>query len=186
LVALDPDSGTLSFALAPGPGPAEALVPDGVRDSAGVGDVAEVAPAAWAIARDLGQRIAANGGAGLFLDYGHGQSATGDTLQAVKGHQPVDPLSDPGEADLTAHVDFAQLSRAFADGGCRTAPLATQGGFLTALGIAQRADSLAKRGQAAAIMAARDRLIAPEQMGTLFKVLGVAAPQMPPLPGLEG
>ena len=68
----------------------------------------------------------------------------------------------------------------------RTAPLAGQGPFLQALGIAQRAAALSRKGDPAAIRAQAERLVAPDQMGTLFKVLGVAAPTAPPLPGLEG
>ncbi len=191
LVAVEPETDRLAFALAPGPGPAEALLPPAVRENAGTGSVAEVAPAAWAIARDLGERLAARGGAALFIDYGHEASAAGDTLQAVRAHEYCDPLAHIGEADVTAHVDFEQLARAFAEAGCRTAPLSTQGAFLTVLGIHQRAHRLAMTGDTDVIEAARDRLIgdslnANGGMGTLFKVLGVAAPGTPPLPGLEG
>ncbi|MBP5858522.1 SAM-dependent methyltransferase [Marivibrio halodurans] len=185
LVACDPEGGGLVFALAPGPGLAEALLPPAVREGAPVGAVAEVAPAAWAVARDLGERIADRGGAALFLDYGHGRSAAGDTLQAVRDHDYCGLLAHVGQADLTAHVDFEQLARAFGEAGCRAAPLATQGEFLRALGIEQRAAILARSGDPAAVAAARDRLIGAEGMGTLFKVLGVAAPGLPALPGLE-
>lgn len=186
LVALDPKSDALALTLAPGPGPVEALIPEAATASAVDGAVVEIAPAAWGVAGALGARLARDGGAALIIDYGHGRSAPGDTLQAVKAHEYCGVLEHVGEADLTAHVDFDALARAFREAGCRTAPLAGQGAFLQALGIAQRAAALAQKGGAAAIRAQAQRLVAPDQMGTLFKILGVASPTAPPLPGLEG
>ncbi len=74
------------------------------------GAIVELAPARTALMEAIAARIAANGGAGLFIDYGHLQSGVGDTLQAVKAHRYEDVLASPGEADLTAHVDFAALA----------------------------------------------------------------------------
>jgi NADH dehydrogenase [ubiquinone] 1 alpha subcomplex assembly factor 7 len=106
----------------------------------------------------------------------------GDTLQAVRRHQRHDPLDDPGEADLTAHVDFAALAEiAAADGATIWGPV-TQGHFLQGLGIAARVERLlagATPGQAADIGTACRRLIDPAEMGTLFKVLCIAGPTMP-------
>lgn len=186
LVTVSPETDDLVLTLARGPGPLEALLPDRIRRNAGEGEIVELAPAVWRAAHSLGARIAASGGAALVVDYGYPASAAGDTLQAVRSHEPCGILNDIGEADLTAHVDFERLGEAFGEAGCRVAPLSTQGDFLRALGIEVRAKALAKSGDAAKISAARDRLIGDEGMGTLFKVLGVAAPGIPPLPGLEG
>jgi SAM-dependent MidA family methyltransferase len=134
----------------------------------------------------LARRIARQGGAALIVDYGHGKTSCGDTLQAVRDHKFADPLVDPGEADLTAQVDFAALAAtARRHGAMAVGPLA-QGEFLRRLGIAQRAARLkasATPQQAAAIDAALARLTAPDQMGDLFKVLAIADPKLGALPG---
>lgn len=156
------------------------MLPLGVLD-APQGAVAEICPAGEAIAETLGNHLARFGGAALTIDYGHGQSAPGDTLQAVRGHDYADPFADPGEADLTAHVDFASLAQAFAKGGAKVWPLTTQGAFLTMLGITERAKRLSAKAnpaQARDIKSALERLTAPKEMGTLFKVLTITAPDM--------
>ncbi len=127
---------------------------------------------------EVGGRIAAEGGAALFIDYGRDVSGPGDTLQAVRGHRKEGPLENPGEADLTAHVDFPAFAAAARAAGAVAAPLETQAGFLSRLGIEHRAEALAcarpeQRGTIARQLA---RLIAPDQMGALFKVAAIAAP----------
>lgn len=106
----------------------------------------------------------------------------------MKAHKPCPIFETPGEADLTAHVDFTALGRAASSGGCRVSPVVTQGDFLRALGIEVRTQSLVKAAPGATgrqIAMARDRLIGADGMGTLFKVLGLAANDLPPLPGLD-
>ena len=91
----------------------------------------------------------------------------------MRGHRGADILDRPGETDLSAHVDFAALARAT---GRPTFGPTGQGDFLRRLGIAERAGALkarASEAQRAAIDAASARLIAPDQMGTLFRVLAV-------------
>jgi SAM-dependent MidA family methyltransferase len=125
----------------------------------------------------LASRLAAEGGAALVIDYGYEGPAFGDTLQAVRGHAFADPLAEPGAADLTAHVDFAALTRATAEAGATPRPLITQGDFLQRLGIAARSVRLAAGKDAAtrdAIAAAVARLTAPDAMGDLFKVLALS------------
>ena len=149
------------------------------------GAVVEVAQGAEAIAAEIGRRIASRGGAALLIDYG-GWRGTGDTLQAVRGHAPVDVLATPGEADLTAHVDFAPLARAAHP--ARASALTPQGVFLERLGVTARARALATRLSGPALeshVAAHRRLTHPEEMGDLFKVLGLTPPGTPPLPGLD-
>jgi SAM-dependent MidA family methyltransferase len=137
----------------------------------------EVSPASTAIMTGLATRVASDGGAVLAIDYGYEGPAFGDTLQAVRGHAYADPLAEPGEADLTAHVDFAALAHAASGAGARPRPLLTQGEFLARLGIGLRGERLAagrddrtREGVAAAIR----RLVASDAMGTLFKVLAVS------------
>ncbi|TMJ06205.1 MAG: class I SAM-dependent methyltransferase [Alphaproteobacteria bacterium] len=136
----------------------------------------------------LAGRIAQHGGAALIIDYGHTESGFGDTLQAVRGHAFTDPLEGPGEADLTAQVDFAAVVIWAQHQGAVTRGPIPQGEFLRRLGIEQRAARLkgsATPQQAADIDAAVTRLTAPDQMGELFKVLAIAAPKLGPLPGFD-
>ena len=154
-------------------------------DDTAPGDVVEHCPAATPVMAEIGVRIAAHGGAALILDYGDWRSL-GDTLQAVRGHQPVDALETPGEADLTAHVDFEALARAAAP--ATHTRLTTQGVFLERLGITHRAQMLAKRldGQALdAHIAAHRRLTHPDEMGSVFKVMGIYPAKAAPPPGME-
>lgn len=151
--------------------------------------VFELAEAAAAVVRVAAGRLVACGGAALFIDYGHTESGLGDTLQAVRGHAFVDPLSDPGEADLTAHVDFASLARVAAKAGALVHGPVSQGDFLHALGIAARAERLAARAPppaTAGIAAALGRLTGEGEgrMGALFKAIGLSGPGLPDLPGL--
>ncbi len=150
-----------------------------VRDAAS--GISEDSPAAIAILRDLARRLAGTGGAALIVDYGHDRPGSGDTLQAVLRHRRADPWQAPGSRDLTAHVDFAALAEAARGEGARVFGPVTQGEWLEAIGIQLRAAILAKAApeRRAEIAAARERLTAPAQMGSLFKVLAVTAPGWP-------
>jgi SAM-dependent MidA family methyltransferase len=158
----------------------DAAIPPALRD-APEGSVVETAPAAAAILRALAARIVTQGGALLAIDYGHAGPVLGDTLQAVRAHRFADPFAAPGEQDLTAHVDFAALAEAAGQEGATAHGPIAQDALLAALGIDARAAALARAApdRAADIAAARDRLVAPEQMGTLFKALAVTAPGWP-------
>ncbi len=150
------------------------------------GDVTEVSPAGLDLAAAIGGRLAATGGAALIIDYGHGQSAVGDTLQAVKGHAYHGVLDSPGEADLTAHVDFAALGQAAGHAGAAVFDPMGQGAFLEALGLGARAAALigqATPDQAREIAAARARLTG--SMGEMFKVMAISSPGLPPPPGFD-
>ena len=136
----------------------------------------------------LAGRLARHGGAALVIDYGYWGPAFGDTLQALKAHAFADPLADPGEADLTAHVDFHRLARAARDAGALVHGPSSQGDFLRALGIEVRASALKARAtptQAEAVEAGLRRLTDPEGMGELFQVLGLSHPHLDTLPGLR-
>ncbi len=149
------------------------------------GDLIEHCAQSAPIINELSRRIATHGGVALILDYGDWRSL-GDTLQAVAQHQTTDPLDAPGMADLTAHVDFEALATAATE--VSYSRLTTQGVFLERLGITQRAQVLATKlgGSArAAHIAAHRRLTHPEEMGSLFKVLGLSPNDAPPPPGLE-
>lgn len=148
------------------------------------GDIVETCPQVPAIAESVGTRIADHGGMALFIDYGDWRSL-GDTFQALRNHQTVDPFAEPGNADLTAHVDFEVLSQATPSAFTRLTP---QGVFLERLGITARAQALARSREAVEvdrIAAAHRRLTHPEEMGNLFKVMGFYPASGNPPPGLE-
>ncbi|MEH3107309.1 MAG: SAM-dependent methyltransferase [Sphingomonas fennica] len=162
---------------------------DGTRFAADpAGDaLREENPAAEAQMAALAARLAHQGGAMLAIDYGYRGPAAGETLQAVRHHAPADPFAEPGEADLTAHVDFTALAAAARAGGAVPHGPVPQGQWLVALGIAQRAAALARGApdRADAVTAQYRRLTAADAMGQLFKVLGVTAPGWPVPAGLE-
>jgi NADH dehydrogenase [ubiquinone] 1 alpha subcomplex assembly factor 7 len=145
--------------------------------AAPLGSIREVCPAATRLAQALGARLRRAGGVALFIDYGYFPSACGDTLQALRHHRRHDVLADPGEADLTAHVDFAAFAAAAVQAGARAFGPVTQGDFLRSLGARERTAELLKRAtpaQAAAIESGSRRLLDEKEMGTLFKVLALA------------
>jgi NADH dehydrogenase [ubiquinone] 1 alpha subcomplex assembly factor 7 len=150
------------------------------------GDVVERNEASRAFVGAVAARIRQHGGAALVLDYGPARSAAGDSLQALAERRPVNPLAPAGTADLTAHVDFADLAAvATAAGGVVQGPV-EQGAFLARLGLSQRTDRLARgktAAEAAVLGDAALRLMAPGAMGTLFKVLAIRPLSCPPLPG---
>lgn len=174
----------LSFGQAtPGPQPALAHRLEDTQD----GDLVEHCAAAGAVIENVSARIARRGGAALIIDYGDWRSL-GDTLQALKGHEAVEPLDMPGQADLTAHVDFEPLCQMARTAGCSHSKVTPQGVFLERLGITQRAQSLAQQQGNEALndlIAAHRRLTHPEEMGNLFKVLGVYPADKTPPAGLE-
>lgn len=142
-----------------------------------VDGIYEVSPVSSAIAQELGAKLAALGGVGLVIDYGHLKSAAGDTLQALKAHTPCGVLEYPGSSDLTAHVDFEALARGFVAGGAEALPAMTQGKFLKAMGLDMRLQRLSQKltGRAAEeFVAGAARLVDDAQMGQLFKVMSVA------------
>ena len=146
------------------------------------GDIVELCPMAPVLIAAIGQRIADHGGAALIVDYG-GWKSKGDTFQAVKSNTYADPFAEPGQADLTAHVDFAALASAAAPALWR---YTTQGALLTQLGIAARAARLGQSLHGQALQshrAALHRLTDAAEMGTLFKVLALYPPAGPPPPG---
>jgi NADH dehydrogenase [ubiquinone] 1 alpha subcomplex assembly factor 7 len=177
--------GGLDFALAPAPVPS-ALIPES-RAGAPEGGVYETAPAGIALGEAIARHIAAQGGAALLVDYGYDQAGHSETLQAVRGHEFSALLEAPGEADLSAHVDFAALGEAGRRGGASIHGPIGQGALLTALGIAARAQSLAARNPASLpdLTAALARLTGPEAMGTLFKALAFLPPAAISAPGFD-
>ncbi len=150
------------------------------------GDMVETRPAATDVVREITARIAARGGVAIITDYGDWRSL-GDTLQAMKNHAHVPVLETPGQADLTAHVDFEALAKA-AESGTSFTRLTPQGIFLERLGITERARALASQLREEALenhVLAHRRLTHPEEMGTLFKAMAFHRTNTPLPPGFE-
>lgn len=162
------------------------LVPR-VLQGASEGSIFESSATARDLVREVAKHIAKSDGAALFIDYGHDDSALGDTFQAVKAHKFADPLAEPGEADLTAHVDFEVLSAIAREEDIYVFGPEPQGAFLEALGIRSRADRLKRsnRENAEDIVRAVERLTSPKEMGTLFKALAISDGDAAGLPGFR-
>ncbi|MFQ5623360.1 MAG: class I SAM-dependent methyltransferase [Paracoccaceae bacterium] len=148
------------------------------------GDLVEYSPAGEAVASEIGRRIHA-GGAALVIDYGD-WNGYGDTFQAVRRHEKTDPLAAPGDADLTAHVNFSALAAALRPATVHA--MTTQGRFLETLGMTERANSLAATADprdAETIARQHRRLTHPDEMGNLFKVIAATTKGAPPPPGFS-
>jgi SAM-dependent MidA family methyltransferase len=153
------------------------------------GVIHEMNEFALAIADTLGARFATQPGAALFLDYGPEHSAPGDSLQALRDGRAADPLSAPGTADLTAHVDFAAFAAAAHDAGAAAHGPIPQGVFLTRLGLFQRTGRLARGlppARGLSLTDAARRLAEPDRMGRLFKALALCSPDCAIPPGFAG
>jgi len=187
VVDLD-ENGTLIFGVESDPTPRfEVLLPPLVR-AAPVGAVFEWRPDTEIM--KLARRVRDQDGAALIIDYGHMRSDAGDTFQAIARHSYTDPLKAPGQADLTAHVDFNAMARAAEDVGARTHGPVTQGDFLKQLGIETRAVALMSKASnetSEDIARALKRLIGGgrDGMGSMFKVLGISHPNLTVLAGLS-
>ena len=156
------------------------IIPEALRDAPS-GSIVETSPASVGVMRQLAARLAKQGGAALIIDYGYDGPALGETLQAVRGHGFANPFDVPGTVDLSAHVDFATLGAAATVAGAQVHGPVPQRDFLGMLGIASRAAALAKQApeRADEVSAAFARLTDPEQMGTLFRVMGVTGAEWP-------
>jgi NADH dehydrogenase [ubiquinone] 1 alpha subcomplex assembly factor 7 len=178
------DAGDLSFGLLQPPlREGDPMIPPSLID-APQGAIAEHAPGLAPMIDLIAARLRAAPGRALVIDYAG--DGSGDTLQAVRAHQKESPLAAPGEADLTARVDFTALKILARASGLGVAGAATQGDFLRTLGLDQRAQALAEAHPDRAERIAREhaRLTGPDQMGALFKVLCLSSPVLPPPAGL--
>jgi NADH dehydrogenase [ubiquinone] 1 alpha subcomplex assembly factor 7 len=185
VIDLDED-GNLIFGAAPEPTPRfEVLLPSLVR-AAPLGAIFEWRPDTEIM--KIASRVRDQDGAALIIDYGHLRSDAGDTFQAIAGHSFVDPLKAPGEADVTAHVDFQALARGAEDLGARIHGPVTQGEFLKRIGIETRAVTLMAKAThevSEDISAALKRLTDSGRggMGSMFKAMAISEPRLTSLAG---
>lgn len=187
MVDLNEDRNGLRFVLS-GQNTKSHFVPEILHGSP-EGSMAETSPVGMRITHTLAHRVAQSGGAALIIDYGHAVTAVGETLQAVQAHQYADILANPGEQDLTAHVDFAALATVATNAGAVCSKVTEQGTFLNTIGLSVRAQQLAAGSsnfdQGRDVAARIDRLVNPAHMGALFKVMGLSSKNLSPLPGFD-
>jgi SAM-dependent MidA family methyltransferase len=178
-IGLD-DEGRFAWGLIP------ALPPPGAPHDAAGGVIWETSPQQQALGAELGGRVALQGGCALLIDYGRDAPGPGDTLQALSKHQKVDPLAEPGRADLTVWADFPAVLAAARSDATATTTILPQGLFLQRLGIEARAEALAKARPDQSDVIARQlaRLTDPAEMGTLFKACAIHRRGLVP-PGFE-
>ncbi|MCB5408989.1 class I SAM-dependent methyltransferase [Pseudogemmobacter faecipullorum] len=176
LVGLSAEGG-----LCPGRGPGFDIAALAHRQDVTEGDVVEICPAAAPVISEISGRIIRHGGLALIMDYG-GWRSLGDTFQALRAQSYTNPFLAPGEADLTAHVDFEALARAAQPARCA---YTSQGALLRELGIEARARQLAAHAPpgSADPLAATARLTDPAEMGNLFKALAIFPPGAAVPPG---
>ena len=176
MVGLDGDD----FVFVAGDKPMDAIVPKGWK-SASQGTMIETSAAASTLMGEIATRLKNQGGAALIIDYGPFEARSGSTLQALKSHEKVDVFDHPGQADLTAHVDFEMLKDVADAQGADVMGVQMQGEWLRQMGIDVRMEALQRQnpGEADKLKRQYDRLVADEQMGTLFKVLGMSGRRWP-------
>jgi SAM-dependent MidA family methyltransferase len=176
-------NGALDFALSPVPAADTIIPPD--RTFAPDGGVYEVSPSSLALVEEIARVVAHQGGGALIVDYGYDKPGFGETLQAVADHEFADVLADLGEGDLSAHVDFPALTACARNAGAEVFGPIGQGDFLEDLGLVHRAEHLRVKNPDVAeqIWKAVTRLVAPEEMGTLFKALAIMPKNAPKPPG---
>jgi len=188
LVGIDEDADSPALRLGwSAPQLVHPLVPRQLA-SADVDSVAEVSPASLNYMRTLAERLSEQQGAALIIDYGHAKRGVGETLQAVKDHQFANVLAEPGEVDLTAHVDFEALVDVAIESGAQAFGPLAQGAFLKTLGIEDRADRLtanASPDQAEQVRSGMERLVGATAMGELFKVIAVTCADLEPPVGFQ-
>ena len=152
------------------------------------GQIIEISEAQEAFAAEIARLVSGMGGAALLIDYGRDRPGPGDTLQALYRHTHVDPLEDPGAADLTQWADFPAVMEAAVRAGADVTGCVTQGALLRSLGVQARAEALKAARPAAAEVIDRqlERLTAPDKMGELFKACAIFSPPSLVVPGFEG
>ena len=161
---------------------------DDTFDDAASGSVLEKSEAVESVVKQVANHSTIHDGAVLMIDYGYARSDVGDSLQAVRKHTYHDVLSDPGTADITAHVDFSMVAQAARSEGAQVFGPVEQGLWLRRLGATVRETQLSagkSKDQVAAIRNGVRRLIEPDGMGALFKVIAFASPNAGALAGFE-
>ena len=140
-----------------------------------IGDTLEHSEQTISIFSNICNHLIRYDGVLLVVDYGN-ISGIGDTLQAVNNHKFRSILEKPGQSDLTSHVNFKLLEEIASKKNLYVSPVKEQQNFLLELGIKERLKSLTKN--VSSTIAERvetevKRLIDPDKMGSLFKVIAI-------------
>ncbi|MFL2769585.1 MAG: class I SAM-dependent methyltransferase [Rhodospirillaceae bacterium] len=173
-----------SYCLDPNP----TNIIDETYNDACLGSIIEYSEAVEDIIKQMAQLCLDDRGVSLMIDYGHIQSGIGETLQALKHHSYHPILKEPGTADITAHVDFALVAQAARSMGVETWGPLEQGLWLRRIGVNIRQTQLCagkSTEDAKAIRSGVRRLVEPDAMGSLFKVIAFAPPGIGPLAGFK-
>jgi NADH dehydrogenase [ubiquinone] 1 alpha subcomplex assembly factor 7 len=144
--------------------------------------IRETCAPAISLIEKISTHIAEYGGAALIIDYGYSEGSKGDTLQAMKDHAYHPVLQDAGEADITAHVDFAALMDAAKKYNVNVYGVVAQGQFLMRLGAGVRTTALCEAAtieQQQNLISGLKRLADPQEMGELFKVMAITSKNIP-------
>tara|TARA_X000001036_G_scaffold438550_1_gene486683 strand:+ start:207 stop:1268 length:1062 start_codon:yes stop_codon:yes gene_type:complete len=144
-------------------------------DSTPIGGVIEYSFDSIKIISVICEHIKKFGSIALIIDYGE-TFGFGDTLQAIRSHTPEFILDNPGESDLSSHINFSILAKVALERDLFVSPIIEQFKFLKNLGIENRLDQLIKLNTEKKIESEINgikKLIDPESMGTLFKVLAI-------------
>jgi NADH dehydrogenase [ubiquinone] 1 alpha subcomplex assembly factor 7 len=168
------------FMAMPGTQAVDHLVPVDVR-AAPNDSIYETSPETTGMVFELSRRLRDQNGALLIIDYGYVLPGLGSTLQAVKAHAFADPFENPGDHDLTAHVNFSEIVKLAQIQNLRVSGPVEQGRWLQGLGIDMRSQQLAAHSpeRADEVKSMRDRLVEPTEMGSLFKVLAISSDNWP-------
>lgn len=169
-ISLD-DNDALIWVLGAGVLEADSLPPNAMNEPDGA--VFEISTIREAFIANTSNLLKENTGSAIFIDYGHGKTGFGDTVQAMRNHGFADILKEPGLADLTSHVDFDSLGKIAKETGLNIKPLQKQGEFLIKTGLLERAGQLGhqKSPEIQELLTQQaERLALPDEMGDLFKV----------------
>ena len=180
------------FAWADAPANAHDVALAATRFPPGCDYMSEINPAAEALVEDLGRRI--TGGAALFIDYGfpaaeyyHPQRTRGTLMCHYRHRTHGDPFAWPGLTDITAHVDFTAMAEAGERAGLGVAGFTALAPFLIGCGTLDALAAVGTPESVPYIRAAAEvqKLLAPSEMGELFKVLALAKSDAIAWPGFD-
>ena len=148
---------------------------DSVFSDFKIGDTIEYSEQTTSIFSNICNHLIQYDGVLLLVDYGN-ISGIGDTLQAVNKHKFKSVLEKPGQSDLSSHVNFKLLKEIASKKNLYVSTVKEQQTFLLELGIMERLKSLTKNvntAKAEKVASEVTRLIDPDKMGSLFKVIAI-------------
>lgn len=173
VIGLD-ETGELQFGLT------VSALPDEIQLSASQAGI-EVQPGLKTLCETLQHLLSATPGRALFIDYGSTDRPPEDTLRSYRRGEQIDPLSEPGQSDLTCDVDFQRLKHLASAQGLSVDGPVSQSQFLLALGAEARLNQLARQhpDRADNLYAGVRKLVDPAEMGIRFQTLAVGLAELP-------